>query len=139
MISFDSLDYIPEKYFSNESLIDWLVRCAKHYGHGISRLAYRFCDEAEMLHYNQEYLDHDFFTDILTFPESRKTNPIKGDVLINIDRLRDNAIRYGEPEEKELLRLLAHGLLHLCGFNDLTDADKEEMTGEENRCIAFFK
>ena len=135
MISFDSRAGFPEKYYSKQTLSDWLVSCAAHHQHIIKRLSYQFCNEKTMLQYNQEYLQHDYFTDILTFPETQKTNPIKGDVLINIDRLVDNANRFDVPVEKELLRLLAHGLLHLCGFRDYEVEDKKEMTAAEDWCI----
>ena len=136
MISFDSFNQFPEKFFTHASLAHWLMYCAAHYEHRVARLSYQFCDEALMLQYNQDYLQHDYFTDILTFPEGRKSNPIKGDVLINVDRLADNAKKYDQPIEKELLRLMAHGLLHLCGFRDKSVEEKREMTEAEDWCIA---
>lgn len=138
MISFESLAGFPESYFDKNQLTNWLIACAEEYEHVITRLSYQFCDEKTMLDYNRQYLDHDYYTDILTFPESRKRNPIKGDVLINTDRLVDNAKKYNESVEHELLRLMAHGLLHLCGFNDEHEADKKEMSEAENYCIKLM-
>ncbi len=139
MISFDSHSGYPDSYFDKNTLIDWLIDCAARYQHNVKRLSYQFCDENTMLDYNQEYLQHDYLTDILTFPESKKTNPIKGDVLINVDRLADNAKRFKQPIKRELLRLMAHGLLHLCGFRDEDLEDKREMTEAEDYCIALLE
>ena len=139
MISFDSFDEFPDKYFNQSDLIDWLIQCAATYNNKIARLAFQFCNENKMLEYNQQYLDHDYYTDILTFPEGRKSNPIKGDVLINVDRLVDNAKTYNQSIEHELLRLMAHGLLHLCGFRDEGDEEQEEMRQEEDNCIRMFR
>ncbi len=138
MISFISFQGVPQKYFEDAQLVDWLLICADEYGHAIQRLTYQFCDENTMLEYNRTYLDHDYYTDILTFPESRKTNPVKGDVLINVDRLKDNAAQFNQEIQTELLRLLAHGLLHLCGYTDETIEHKKQMTEEEQYCIRRF-
>lgn len=137
MISFISFKNIPTKYFTRAELKSWLNLCAQHYDHDIKRLAYKFCGEEEMLDYNRLYLDHDYFTDILTFPERTETNPISGDVLINVDRLIENAEKYDQTVQHELLRLMAHGLLHLCGFLDETTDEKRTMTSAENTCIAL--
>lgn len=138
MISFDSFAGFPENHADKKTLSEWLFKCAAAYQYRIERLAYQFCDEKTMLEYNQQYLEHDYYTDILTFPEGRKSNPIKGDVLINTDRLVDNAKLFNQSISHELLRLLAHGLLHLCGFRDEDAKDKKEMTKAENWCIEAF-
>ncbi len=137
MISFHSFQDVPSKYFKEGELKSWLIACAEHFDHEIKRLAYKFCDENEMLDYNQLYLGHDYYTDILTFPEHNYSNPISGDVLINVDRLVDNAAKYDQTEARELLRLMSHGLLHLCGYRDETEDEKRTMTSAENICIGL--
>lgn len=138
MIEFIPLRDFPDAYYTSEDLCTWLQRCAAQYEHEIQRMTYQFCDEEMMLQYNQQFLDHDYFTDILTFPASRTSNPIQGDILINVDRLTDNARTFNVSERQELLRLLAHGLLHLCGYDDATPEEKKRMQAEEDACIKLM-
>lgn len=139
MITFESFNGFPEKYFTNHTLIGWLSACAAQKNIQIERLAYKFCDEQTMLSYNQKFLQHDYYTDILTFPEKKIAASIAGDILINVDRLKENAVRLNQEIENELLRLLAHGLLHLCGYNDETEEEKRIMREAEDSCIELFK
>ena len=138
MITFESFLGFPENYFNKSKLTNWLISCAEQYGVTIDRLAYKFCDEETMLEFNQKFLQHDYYTDILTFPDKNRSGNISGDILINIDRLRENAKAYNQAIEQELLRLLAHGLLHLCGFRDETNEEKSKMRKAEQWCISVL-
>ena len=135
MITFHVFKNIPFQYFEEAKLIQWLNACAQDLNSTIAQLNYQFCNEQTMLDYNRQYLNHDFHTDILTFPLSHKTNPIAGDILINIDRMQENASQFNQPVDRELLRLMAHGLLHLHGYDDQDQSDKIKMTDAEDQCI----
>lgn len=139
MIEFIPLDDFPNTYYSEEKLAHWLTNCARAIDHDIQRLTYQFCDETTMLDYNRQYLNHDYYTDILTFPANKAGHAIEGDILINVDRLKDNAKTFDTTVDQELLRLLAHGLLHLCGYDDVTPAAKSKMTAAEDQCIALME
>ena len=83
---------------------------------------------------NRQFLDHDYYTDILTFP-GHSSQGLSGDILISIDRVRDNARTMNHPPKHELARVMAHGILHLIGYRDDTDEHREEMRQAENRWI----
>ena len=138
MITFESHAGFPEKHYNSDQLTNWLIACAGHYEHHITRLSFVFCDEATMHNYNRQYLDHDYYTDILTFPDGHQSHSINGDILINVDRLLDNANTYDQSPDQELLRLLAHGLLHLCGFRDDEEHEKKKMREAEEVCIGLM-
>jgi rRNA maturation RNase YbeY len=99
---------------------------------------YIFCDDAYLLKLNQEYLNHDTLTDIISFDYS-DTDLISGDIFISVERVRENAKEFNVSFEKELQRVLIHGILHFAGFNDKTKAEKEEMRFQENLYIMLFK
>lgn len=104
------------------------------------RLNYIFCNDDYLLHINKEFLDHDTYTDIITFNLSEKENELCGEIYISVDRVKENAEKFIAPYEQELHRVIFHGLLHLCGFKDKKDADKKEMRLQENLCLKeYFK
>lgn len=119
-----------------EGVIDWIHRIAESEDMDIGAVSYIFCDDAYLSALNVEYLDHDTLTDIITFPYS--SNPIEGDIFISIDRVRDNAKDFGVPFEQELRRVIIHGVLHLCGYGDKTDADALIMRGKEDAALAMY-
>jgi len=105
---------------------EWLHRCVRISGQTIAGLHYQFCTDAFMLEANKQYLEHDYLTDILTF-ENRSTQGISGDILISVDRVRDNAKTHGSSIRDELHRVIAHGALHLLGYPDKTDTEAAHM------------
>ena len=106
----------------------------------IQSLNYVFCTDEELLEINRQYLNHDYYTDIVSFELSKKDEPAEGDIYISIDRIRDNALSLGEPLYKELHRVIFHGALHLCGYKDKTRSQSLEMRNkEEEYLFRYFK
>lgn len=106
----------------------------------IQALNYVFCTDEELLEINRQYLNHDYYTDIVSFELSKKDEPAEGDIYISIDRIRDNALSLGEPLYKELHRVIFHGALHLCGYKDKTRSQSLEMRNKEEEYLSrYFK
>ncbi len=100
-------------------------------------LTYIFCDDAYLLQMNRQYLEHDTFTDIITFDLSEQ-NTLIGELYISIERVKDNAAKYHTTQNDELHRVIFHGALHLCGFKDKKEADKAVMRQKENECLEAY-
>ena len=115
----------------------WLNEVAKQEGKKILELSYVFCSDNDLLQINQEYLNHDTLTDIVTFDNSENPKKIEGDVFISIDRVRENGEKLG-TSETELKRIMVHGLLHLLGYKDKKKEDKAVMTEKENFYIKQY-
>lgn len=116
----------------------WLDQIAGSEGKVISQINYIFCTDEYLLAINKTYLDHDYYTDIITFPY-KQGREIESDIFISIDRVADNAKDYGVSADTELLRVMAHGLLHLMGYGDKTDEDQAKMTEAENKCLDMWE
>jgi len=101
-------------------------------------LNYIFCTDEELLRINQQYLKHDFYTDIITFELSAKGSPIDGEIYISIDRVKDNAIALGEPIYKEIHRVIFHGALHLCGYRDKSKNETMKMREMEAKYLKGY-
>jgi len=104
----------------------------------VGDINYIFCDDAYLLKINQEYLNHDTYTDIISFDYTHK-NRLSGDIFISIDRVKENAKRFKVLFEVELRRVLIHGILHYAGYKDKTDEEKKEMREQENEKLLLFK
>lgn len=117
---------------------NWLTEVADSYGKKIGNLNYLFCDDEEILRVNREFLQHDYYTDIITFDYSRRTR-VAGDIFISLDTVKSNAEEYDKPYESELLRVIVHGLLHLCGINDKGPGEREIMEENEDKALALWK
>ncbi|MFC5411265.1 rRNA maturation RNase YbeY [Larkinella bovis] len=113
----------------------WLTALAKGEGFTVGELNYIFCSDDYLLQVNREYLDHDYYTDIITFDNSDEENRLEGDIFISIDRVRDNAHQLNVPDEQELRRVLTHGLLHLCGYGDKTEEEALQMRRKEDESL----
>jgi rRNA maturation RNase YbeY len=107
----------------------------KKEGKKFSQLNFIFCDDPYLLEVNRTYLKHNYFTDIITFPLNEKGEPIVADIYISTDRVYDNCRTYGSTFQEELRRVVIHGLLHLCGYNDKSKKDREEMRKKENQYL----
>jgi len=110
----------------------------KKEGRNLKRIDYIFCDDQYLLTINQSFLNHDYFTDIITFDLSEKKEGIIGEVYISLDRIKENAKLFSVTTNEELLRVLIHGALHLCGYKDKKNADKETMRQKENEYLLQF-
>lgn len=117
----------------------WLKRIAKEELAKIGELNYIFCSDEYLHKLNVTYLNHDTYTDIITFDNSDKKNTIEGDVFISIDRIRENAYRLGQSEERELSRVICHGLFHLLGYNDKSEEESSLMRNKEEVSIQLFE
>lgn len=101
-------------------------------GYQLSELTYVFCSDEYLLQINQQYLDHDTYTDIITFDNSEEEGIITGDIFISIERIKENAVKFSVTIDQEIHRVLIHGALHLLGYKDKSVADKKKMTLKED-------
>jgi rRNA maturation RNase YbeY len=120
-----------------EILIPWLEEVASSMDKKILQITYVFCSDEYLLDINKTHLNHDYYTDIITFPY-KQGKEIESDIFISIDRIRENAIEFGSTFENELLRVMVHGLLHLLGYKDKTSSEKTEMSRKEDWAIEIF-
>jgi len=104
----------------------------------IGELNYIFCSDKHLLSINKEFLQHDFYTDILTFDLSETKNRVDGEVYISLDRVRDNAIVFMSSLNKEFHRVIFHGALHLCGYKDKSPKDEAAMREAENKYLDLY-
>lgn len=109
----------------------WITKCIDIQGFKLSELSIIFCSDEYLLEINKNHLNHDYYTDIITFNYNEE-NQIEGDLFISIDRVKENAEQNGVDFINELQRVMIHGVLHLCGQNDKTDEEQAEMTKKEN-------
>ena len=135
MISFN---YELEFTLENETVIsDWLSKVIISENKKEGDINYIFCDDDYLLEINQQYLDHDTLTDIISFDYS-VGNELHGDIFISIDRVRENALEFNVSFEDELNRVMVHGVLHYCGFKDKTEEDEKAMRIKEDEKIKMF-
>ncbi|HTB52626.1 MAG TPA: rRNA maturation RNase YbeY [Ferruginibacter sp.] len=104
----------------------------------VTSLTYVFCSDTYLLDINKQFLNHDYFTDIVTFNLSSDKNKIQGEIYISIDRVRDNANLLGVTIKSELHRVIFHGVLHLCGYKDKTLADEKTMRSMEDKYLQLY-
>ena len=114
----------------------WIRRVAATYGRKIGEVGYLFCDDEKILEVNREYLQHDYYTDIITF-DYNEGMQINGDLVISLDTVKSNAQLFNKPYEEELYRVIIHGILHLCGINDKGPGEREIMEAAENAALAI--
>ncbi len=113
----------------------WLTRQAKQEGVAVRELNYIFCSDEYLLQINRDHLNHDYYTDIITFDNSDDDNVIEGDIFISVDRVDENWRIQKTSFTDELHRVLAHGLLHLCGYGDKTDEEVARMRQKEDEWL----
>lgn len=118
--------------------INWLETIANKENKEIDLINYIFCSDEYLHQINVQYLGHDTLTDIITFPYSEEENTIEGDIFISIDRVKENSAAYNVSFEEELKRIMAHGILHMCGYMDKKNDEKELMSKKENEAIAMW-
>jgi rRNA maturation RNase YbeY len=135
MISFN---YETDFELANESAIEsWIGRIIASEQKSEGEISYVFCDDDYLLELNQQYLQHDTLTDIISFDYSLG-NELSGDIFISVERVRENAEIFNQSFENELLRVISHGVLHYCGYKDKSEADEQLMRQKENEKIAMF-
>ena len=114
----------------------WVKAVAASYGKKVGEIAYIFVDDEEILRVNREYLQHDYYTDIITF-DYTEGDTISGDLFISLDTVRTNAEQFDKPYEEELHRVIIHGIRHLCGINDKGPGEREIMEAAEDKALAM--
>ena len=115
----------------------WIERVISSEGKRLGEISYIFCDDDYLLDINQRFLSHDTYTDIISFDDSIG-NLLNGDIYISTERVRENALEFNEDFETELKRVLVHGILHYCGYNDKSDEDAMLMREKESEKIKLF-
>ncbi len=126
---------MPE--LDEQRLALWLQNVAEVHNRILDGLGYIFCDDETILDVNRQFLNHDYYTDIITFDYCRG-RMVRGDMYISLDTVATNAEAVGEPYHRELLRVIVHGVLHLCGINDKGPGEREIMEAHENAALAMW-
>ncbi|MDD5839055.1 MAG: rRNA maturation RNase YbeY [Bacteroidales bacterium] len=126
---------MPE--LDEQRLALWLQNVAEAHNRILDGLGYIFCDDETILDVNRQFLNHDYYTDIITFDYCRG-RMVRGDMYISLDTVATNAEAVGEPYHRELLRVIVHGVLHLCGINDKGPGEREIMEAHENDALAMW-
>lgn len=114
----------------------WIKQVAEKHHKKVGDIAYIFCSDDEILAINKQYLQHDYYTDIITF-DYTEGNQISGDLFISLETVKTNAEKYQVSYAEELHRVIIHGILHLCGFKDKTPDDEKVMREKENEALAL--
>ena len=121
-----------------EQIRTWVKAVAASYGKKPGDISYIFCSDEKILEVNRQYLQHDYYTDIITF-DYTSGSKIAGDLFISLDTVRTNAEQFAASYEEELHRTIIHGILHLCGINDKGPGEREIMEAAENRALDLLR
>ena len=136
MITYNTIDVdmpaLPQRETSA-----WVRAVAESYGKRVGEVAYVFCNDEKILEVNRQFLQHDYFTDIITF-DYTEGQRIGGDLFISLDTVRSNAEAQGTAYDEELHRVIIHGILHLCGINDKGPGEREIMEAAENKALTLL-
>ena len=116
----------------------WIRKVAASYGMKVGEIGYMFVNDEKILEVNNQYLGHDYYTDIITF-DYTEGKTINGDLYISLDTVFTNADKFSRPYDEELHRVIIHGILHLCGINDKGPGEREIMEAAENKALAMLK
>ncbi len=139
MISMIEFNYETAfKLKDEEKIKNWISSCILHYGFTEGELNYIFCDDAYLLKLNVEFLEHDTFTDIISF-DYTLGKLISGDIFISIERVKENAKIFSQTLDNELNRVIIHGVLHYIGYKDKTEGEKLLMRAEEDACLKLLE
>lgn len=121
----------------NFALVEqWLAAVAQNHGCQLGPVNYQFCDDDEILSVNRQFLGHDYYTDIITFDDTRR-HTLRGDIVLSLDTVASNALAQGEPYNRELLRVIVHGILHLCGIDDKGPGQRAIMQQHEDQALSI--
>ena len=128
---------LPQKRLTAE----WLRRVAEEEGYVLGDVSYIFCSAQRLLEMNRQYLGHDYFTDVITFDYSDRsdTRIVSGDIFIDVETVADNALQYGATALQEMRRVVVHGVLHLCGQGDKTPRSNAQMHRKEDKYLKFWE
>lgn len=133
----EDIDFSLEKKKTIRAWIEQVVKLES--ARIISGINYVFCADSYLFNLNNQFLNHQTFTDIITFDQSEDDHQILADIYISIDRIKENSPNYNQSFEKELHRVMIHGILHLMGYKDSTAEEKAIMQKKENECLTLLK
>lgn len=137
MIEFDCNEGVQEPSIRRTLVRAWLKAVAEQHGKRVRRLSYQFCNDEQILEANRQYLQHDYYTDIITFDDSEAEHLV-GDMLISLETVASNAELMGQSFANELHRVLVHGVLHLCGYGDKSEDEEQRMRALEDDALALL-
>lgn len=129
-----NFDEISKLTFPKNTIKSWIKSVIQSNNYKVGSISYIFCTDDYILRVNKEYLNHDYFTDIITF-NYNEDKTLSGDLFISVDTVKTNAKEYGVTFDKELYRVMIHGVLHLIGFDDISDELQQEMTQKEDEAL----
>jgi rRNA maturation RNase YbeY len=135
MISFNELVNVGYPLDVN-AIQSWILTVVQDQKKELDFLNFVFCSDAYLLKINQDFLNHDYFTDIITFDYDEKV--VSSDVYISVERVRDNAVGLNVSFHQELMRVMVHGVLHLCGFTDKSEVESQRMREMEDYYLELF-
>ena len=133
MILYNALD-IKVPNFKRRLVSNWIKEIAILYKKRVGDVAYIFCTDEKILAVNNEYLSHNYYTDVITFDYS-EADILSGDIFISLDTVKSNAEKFNVPFIRELYRVMIHAILHLCGINDRTEEERQIMIENENKAL----
>lgn len=137
MITYQS-DGVELPQIKHRETSAWIKAVVATYDKRVGDIGYMFVDDEKILEVNNQYLGHDYYTDIITF-DYCEGDRVSGDLVISLDTVRSNAELFGKTYEDELYRVIIHGILHLCGINDKGPGEREIMEANENKALAMLK
>ena len=127
---------IKFRFSQQRKISDWITSVVQQEDSAIEHLSFIFCSDNYLLGINRDFLQHDYYTDIITFGLGSK-KLLNGEIYISIDRIRENAKTFKVPVQEELHRVIIHGVLHLLGYSDKSPKQKRQMTDKENWCLSL--
>ena len=138
-IQFHFEDIAMPKDMEQDRYAKWVERIIDNEGFELAAINYIFCSDDYLLNINRQYLDHDYYTDIITFDNADEGGALEADIFISVERVADNAQKLGIDFSKELQRVMAHGILHLCGYKDKSEEDIKVMRLKEEASMALYQ
>ena len=136
MITYNAINVnLPD--INQEAISKWIEEVAFGYGKRVDTINYIFVDDEEILRINRQFIGHDYYTDHIGF-DTCQGNLLSGDTFISLDTVRTNSEKFSTPYDQELLRVVIHSVLHLCGIDDLTDEEAKEMRAAEDKALALL-
>ena len=136
-IRYETINIRFPKEIRRKETSAWIKQIAAQYQRRVGEMVFVFCSDAEILRINNQYLQHDYYTDILTFDYSEK-DILSGDLFISLETVKSNAEKYETDYAEELHRVMIHGILHLCGLNDKTPEDEKRMRQKEDDALRLL-
>jgi probable rRNA maturation factor len=132
------IEDITFKLSNPRKVVSWINNSIKSEGAVLASINYIFCSDEYLLDINRQYLNHNTYTDIITFDNSEEQNSIEGDIFISIERVKENAVKFNKSFESELHRVIIHGVLHLLGYSDKSSRKKAVMRKKEDTYLSLL-